>query len=657
MTLTEDEINDLLTLFERYCENEVSRLCQQWPREKQSLVIDYTDLYRVNDALAYELVDDPEMMIQWLRDTFREDYTLPTTDEIDPHIAVQGSELEKEVDELRRSEVGKYVCIHGQVSQLTQVEPYPEIAAFACENCGTITRVPQSHTTLDFPEKCEPCEGSYGWTLDDGKTDWADHQIIELGILPESGGTEVSSSIRVEVENDLAGIVGSGDRVKISGILRTDKEDLRTQKNPDARRPLWLEGYAIQNEQETFEDIEPERIDEIKELADDPDLFARLVHSYAPHIQGREREKLALILQLFGGVHRELPGGSSVRGNINTLFVGDTGTAKSQLLKTANTLAPKSVYASGKGATAAGLTATAEQSNLTGEWTLKAGALVLANNGLACIDEFDKMDDSARKSVHEALENQEIPVTKAGMNTTLPARTAVCAAANPVEGNFDRYEPLSEQIGLGPTLISRFDLVFGLQDKQDEDRDNQIAESQHSLTEDTDAYEPEIDYGLLREYIAYARQIEPEYVSEAVKDQLVGYYVDKREESADESGSPIGPRMNDSLRRLAQASARARLSDEITQADAERAMDFMNETIGNIALNEDGEIDGGKFDGKSDYDQLEPQILDAIGDNTLFPDDIAGEIGVTEHSVRSTLERMAEKGRVIERNGKYEVNE
>jgi replicative DNA helicase Mcm len=361
-------------------------------------------------------------------------------------------------------------------------------------------------------------------------------------------------------------------------------------------------------------------------------------------------QKLAIILALFGGGETQLETGSQIRGNINILLIGDGGTAKSQFLKTAETLAPKSVLASGKGATAAGLTATAEQSNLTGEWSLKAGALVMANNGVACIDEFDKMGSEARKSIHEALENQEVPVTKAGINTTLPAKTAVIAAANPVDGEFSRFDPLMEQVDMEQPLISRFDIIFGLQDKQDSERDRVIAETQHNVAAGDMEVSPEIPYDLLREYIAYARRKEPQFASDDVQEKLVDYYVDLRERADD--GDEPGPRMNDSLRRLSQASARVRLSDTIDMEDAERAISMLKFHIGQVGLTEEGDISGAQLNGgksqKERVDTVESVIRELDSENPALLEDIYEKIDMEQHKVDHEIEKLKQKGEVYE---------
>lgn len=600
--IEDDTIESLHRLLEQEYKTEISNLCQGYPRDASSLEISYMDLFKTATEKAEELTNGPMEVIEDLRYVLKE-YDYPISEPIEPEIRIQGAEYERTVEDLRRTDVGRYITVRGRVNQLTQVQPKPTIAVYECLDCGNTVKQGEQWSKLETPSHCQTCETDKQFTLDDNKTKFQDHQLVELAALPEDTGGQTSDTIQVELTDDLAGVLSAGDQVKISGIVKTKQEDIVFGNNPDARRPIYLDGWAIQSERESFSEIEPTQLEEIQHLAKRDDIYELLTESFAPHINTKEegdKQKLALVLSLFGGTQKQLDTGSQIRGNINVLLIGDAGTAKSQYLQTMNEIAPKSVMASGKGATAAGLTATAEQSNLTGEWTLKAGALVLANNGIACIDEFDKMSSDARKSIHEALENQKVPVTKAGINTTLPAKTAVIAAANPKNGDFNRFDDTSEQLDMEQPLITRFDLIFALYDTVDEERDREIATTQYDVAAGEGDFKPAIEYELLREYIAYARQLRPSFKNESVKQRLIEFYVNMRQRSERESGSPIGPRVNDSLRRLAQASARIRLSETIEIEDAERAIEFMKYTISQIALDEHGNLSGEQFDGAKD---------------------------------------------------------
>jgi len=259
------------------------------------------------------------------------------------------------------------------------------------------------------------------------------------------------------------------------------------------------------------------------------------------------------------------------------------------------------------------------------------------------------MDANARKSIHEALENQEVPVTKAGINTTLPAKTAVIAAANPEGGEFNRYDNLVEQIDMEQPLVSRFDIIFALKDEQNESRDRTIATTQHDVAAGDLEVTPEIEYDLLREYIAYARQIEPQYASDDVKDKLVNYYVELRKEAED--GDEPGPRHNDSLRRIAQASARVRLSETITMEDAERAINMFKFTIGQVGLDEDGNVSGAQLNGGTQADRIETvesAIESLEGDDPVPIEEIHDELDMPEDTIEHEIQKLRNKGEIYE---------
>lgn len=617
---------------------------------ENAVTVDLQDIWRYDTDIAKDAVDYPLETIAHLqralqkldlRDAELEDRAA----ELD--VRIEGVEWEIPVSQLRVEHEGKLLGVRGQVSEATQVQPRTTEAYFRCERCSSRNHdvvsepIPQYGDELVLPEECDSCERNGPWTLHE-KSVKRDHQIVTL--LDEPGESQGGSQDKVPVHlyDDLAGSVQAGDSIRVNAYVDTEQKRGTRGKKLTTRQPWVIEASSIDEKELAFEDVEPERVEEIKELSAADDLFQQFVDSFAPDILTDERgdkHKLAIILQLFSGVERD-----NRRGDINILFIGEPGTGKSHYLGRAREIAPKAVEASGKGATAAGLTATATQSDYDDGWMLDAGALVMASGGLACIDEFDKMTDSARKSMHEALENQRVPINKAGINTTLTTKTAVLAAANPKGGTFDRFTPLTQQIDLGPPLLSRFDLRFGLTDPQDKAMDEEIARHQYR-----DGTVGPLEDSLMREYVAYARQnVEPSIEDGSeVEDTLVDYYVELRKQAAEaDDAQPPTPRVNDSLRRLAEASARMRLSDTVEMQDADRAVSLMRLTIGDTALDEDGTLNFSHEGGTIQSKGVEQALLDAADGATVG--EIAERVGMQEAKVQAEIEKLSQAGKVYE---------
>ena len=269
-----------------------------------------------------------------------------------------------------------------------------------------------------------------------------------------------------------------------------------------------IESNYLEPIQEDFSeiDISKKEMKQIEELSKDPKVYEKMINSIAPTIFGHEKIKEALLLQLMGGVKKFREKGITTRGDMHILLIGDPGSGKSQLLKRMSKIAPKARYISGKGTSGAGLTASVVKDEFLRGYALEAGALVLTNKGLCCIDELDKMSPEDRSAMHEALEQQTVTISKANIQATLRAETTVLAAANPKFGRFDPYELLAKQIDLPSTLINRFDLIFPIRDLPDSVRDEKMADFILSLHIDPMSKEEVIEQNLMKKYIAYAKQ-------------------------------------------------------------------------------------------------------------------------------------------------------
>jgi len=510
---------------------------------------------------------------------------------------------------LRSTHISKFVAIEGIVRKVTEVRPKVISAAFRCINCRNILYVPQEDSSLKFPYECG-C-GSKRFQFIPEKSISVDSQRVKIQEFPENlRGGEQPQSIDVILEADLAGFVNPGDRVIVNGIVRAKPRGV--QQRILTHMDLFIEGNSVEMLQQEYEEFEITEKDkeEIIKLANSNDIYEKIVRTIAPSIYGHEDIKLAIALQLFGGVPKKLPDGTEIRGDIHILLVGDPGVAKSQLLRYVHRIAPRSVYTTGKGTTSAGLTATAVRDEIDGRWTLEAGALVLADKGIALVDEIDKMRKEDRSALHEALEQQTISVAKAGINAILKARCALLAAANPKFGRFDRYTPISEQIDLSPTLLSRFDLIFRMMDEPSQEKDQMLARhilGMHQLGEtleklkdknfgeelrgEISKIEPAINPDLFRKYIAYAKNIYPVLTEEA-KRKIEEFYVSLRSRAKENSPVPITARQLESLVRMAEASARVRLSDKVLPEDVDRVVEIFQKCLSQIAVDpETGNLD------------------------------------------------------------------
>lgn len=312
-------------------------------------------------------------------------------------------------------------------------------------------------------------------------------------------------------------------------------------------------------------------MEEVNLMAENPAMYEILSQSIAPAIYGHEDVKKALLLLLVGGVSRDLEDGMKIRGDINVCLMGDPGVAKSQLLKFITRSAPRSVYTTGKGSSGVGLTAAVQKDPVTNEFVLEGGALVLADRGVCCIDEFDKMEESDRTAIHEVMEQQTISIAKAGIMTTLNARTSILAAANPMYGRYNKSKSATENINLPAALLSRFDILWLIIDEPDVDDDLRLAKHIAYVHQNNEQppldFEPK-DAAFLRNYISVAKEYNP-FVPPELTEYITERYLYMRQHD------PITPRSLLAILRLSTALARLRFSDVVSRDDIEEAMRLM----------------------------------------------------------------------------------
>jgi len=682
--------------FEDHCKSDIETVALEYP-EKRSLYVDYWKIDEADPKLAELLLDQPYKAIYNAEQALRKiDVAAENTLQLHFRVINLPDTNRILIRKIRSNHLGKLMAVDGLVKKRTEVRPKLQVGAFQCQKCGAIIRVEQDEDILKEPTECYEDQGGCGrvssFKLLPSLSQFVDSQKIEIQENPEGlrGGAQ-PERISVFLEDDLVGEIAPGDRVVVNGILHSMQRRRGTYRLTAFDKTM--EAISVESQELAFEEVEitPEDEKEILKISKDPELYKKMKESIAPTIYGMDVEKEALVLQLFGGLAKEMPDGTRIRGDIHALLVGDPGTAKSQILTYMSKLAPRSVYASGKASSAAGLTAAAVRDEFgEGQWTLEAGALVLADMGIACIDEIDKMDETDRSALHQAMEQQEISVAKAGINATLKSRCALLAAANPKLGRFDEFLPLHEQINMPPALLSRFDLIFSILDKPNRTNDTDlathilrthkagevsenIARSKKSKYKTKDKEElmkivqPTFTPEFLRKYVAYSkRNIYPVMTDEALE-ILKNYYVDFRNSS--EETVTFTPRQLEAFVRLSEASARIRLSEEVTAEDAERAIRIVDQYLRRVGLDrETGRVDidiiaTGISHSQHDRMRILMDIIQRLCNESKDGSAARGDIiqeaeieGMESGKVEEALDRLKRNGQIYEPvHGKYKI--
>jgi replicative DNA helicase Mcm len=610
---TASKTEDWSRLLKSKYKKEMGEISREYPH-KRSLKIDYRDVERfgkVGIALADELLVNPGKVLEDVWDAIKNGQLIRTKDGKEPKgINIRFINLPKKVGirNIRSDHINTFVSVEGILRKITEVRPRIVEATFRCP-AGHFTRKIQKYGKFIEPDSCATDGCSFKkLELVPKLSTFVDSQKLRIQESPEGlRGGEQPQTLDVDVIDDLSGIGTPGDRIIINGILRSQQRMIKGEKSTVF--DIFLECNSLEFAEKEFEEVEINEQDEdtIKALSQDTRIYEKITHSIAPTIYGSEEVKEAIALQIFGGIAKEMPDGTHLRGDIHVLLIGDPGIAKSQLLRYVVKLSPRAIYTSGQSSTSAGLTATAVKDEFgDGRWTLEAGALVLADMGIAAVDEMDKMQKEDRSALHEAMEQQSISVAKAGITATLKSRCALLGAANPKYGRFDMWGDIADQINMPPTLLSRFDLIFIMTDQPEQKRDLAIAEhilKSHGIGEliaqnkktpipgITDEYikeqlkpiMPEIEPALFRKYVAYAKRSCFPVLSLEAKDALIGYYLKLRGIAEQNKPVPVTARQLEALVRLAEASARIRLSNTIEQHDAERVIHIVDACLRQIA--------------------------------------------------------------------------
>ncbi|MDD5684768.1 MAG: minichromosome maintenance protein MCM [Methanoregulaceae archaeon] len=624
---TETEIIDRDADWSRFLKNRYKKQLHELNREypyKRSLFIDYRELEsfgRTGIRMADDLLEKPGTVIDDVKDAIRNHQLIQAREGEGPaEINIRFINLPRKIGirHIRSDHINKFVSVEGILRKTTEVRPRIVQAVFRCPG-GHLTTREQGYGKFREPEGCATDGCTFKkLELVPKRSRFIDSQKLRIQESPEGlRGGEQPQTLDVDATDDLTGRVAPGDRVVINGILRSIQRVSHGDKSTIF--DIYLECNSIEIAEKEYEEVEIEEKDEeeIIRLSRDPNIYRKITHSIAPTIYGNEDVKEAIALQLFGGITKEMPDGSHLRGDIHVLLIGDPGIAKSQLLRYVVKLSPRAIYTSGQSSTSAGLTATAVKDEFgDGRWTLEAGALVLADMGIAAVDEMDKMHKEDRSALHEAMEQQSISVAKAGITATLKSRCALLGAANPKYGRFDDYAPIGDQINMPASLLSRFDLIFVMSDKPDHKRDAAIAEhilkahnigetiAQHSrqpipgvddeyIAEQLKPVTPDIEPMIFRKYVAYAKRTCFPRLTDDARNSLIDYYMKLRDLASESSKPvPVTARQLEALVRLAEASARIRLSNTIEPVDAERVVKIVDTCLRQVAY----DAKSGSFD-------------------------------------------------------------
>ncbi len=635
-------------------------------KSAHAIVIDFSLLSQFDPALSELLLDDPENTLKHAEISLA-DFDFPAK-----NVRIRVNNLPEsqkvKIRDIRSAHLGKLILFEGLVKQSSDVRPQVVSAKFECPTCGNNITIPQTDVNFKNPSRCS-CGFRGNFRL--LSKELVDSQRLVIEEAPEAllGGEQpkkLSVFLREDlVEPRMEKKTTPGAKVRVMAYVQEVPLPSKTGGQL-TRYDLAAEAIYIEPIEETFEDIQITEADEakIKELAKDPQIYEKLVASIAPSIFGHDDIKGALVLQMMGGIRKEKSDGTITRGDMHILLVGDPGAAKSTLLTFMTKAAPKARYAAGRGSTGTGLTATVVRDEFLRGWALEAGTLVLANGGFAMIDELDKMTKEDTSSLHEALEQQTITISKANIQATLRTRTTVLAAANPKFGRFDPYQPIAAQIELPPALINRFDLIFPIRDIPNKEKDTKIASLVLSIQQDTKTLNPPVTVDILKKYVAYVRQKVFPALTKGAIEEIKDFYVNLRNSGqfGDEGIKPIpiSARQLEALVRLSEGSARVRLSTKVTREDAKKAINILKYCLMQVGFDyETGQIDIDRIQtgitaSSRNKIAIVRDIITALeekGKKTIPIEEILAEAqakGLTDQQVDEVLDKMKRAGDLFE---------
>lgn len=561
--------------------------------ESQSLEVDYAHLCLTNAIIAFFLTNAPAQILP-IFDAVAMEVVLSGFRNYDKihsevHVRIANLPSVETLRDLRQIHLNTLIRITGIVTKRTAVHPQLRLVKYLCIKCGgSIGPFVQDFEGEIKVQRCPCCESRGRFKLSSVDSEYRNYQRLTL---QESPGSVPAGRLprhrEVILLWDLVDCARPGEEIEVTGVYVNNFD---VSLNVNQGFPVFktiIEANHITKKADQYSSFRLTEEDQrqIRALAQSDRLRERIIKSIAPSIYGHDDVKTAIALSMFGGVFKNPQGKHRLRGDINILLLGDPGVAKSQFLKYVEKTSHRAIYATGQGASAVGLTATVHKDPVTREWTLEGGALVMADKGVCLIDEFDKMNDKDRTSIHEAMEQQSISVSKAGIITTLQARCAVIAAANPLYGKYNPAVPFAQNVELTEPILSRFDILCVIRDTANPLEDEQLARfviNSHmkshpsfELDQMDDGNQQDADIisqDLLRKYIVYARNHVRPTLQGIDVEKLEKLYAELRQESMNGASIPITVRCLESIIRMAEAFARMHLRDVVRQDDIDHAI-------------------------------------------------------------------------------------
>ncbi len=671
-----DKVKEFLTQFRSKggFYSYVEEIDQMMPKRAKFIVVDYNDLVTepqiesIFNEQPDEILDAFSRAINEILQERFPKYAEKIKDET--RVRIVNYPVQRSLRQINAEVISKVTSVSGMVVRASEVKPLAREIIYTCPD-GHVTQIYlQKGMSVNTPAKCSDPKCTHReLELKPDSSRFIDFQILRLQELPEDlPPGQLPHYVDVTIKQDLVDNARPGDRIILTGVVRIEQEPISgISKTSSAVYRLRIDGNNIEflggrgakSQRKTErEEISSEEEKIIRALAKSSDVYQRLIDSFAPHIQGQTIIKEAILLLIVGSTQRALADGSKIRGDINIFLVGDPGTAKSEMLKFCARIAPRGLYTSGRGSTAAGLTAAVVRDK-TGIMMLEAGAVVLGDQGLVCIDEFDKMKPEDRSALHEVMEQQSASIAKGGIVATLNARTSILAAANPMYGKYDPFKNITENVNLPTPLLTRFDLIFVVRDIPTRERDEKIARHIIELhTPQGAGSRSLIDIDILTKYLAYAKRSTPDLTKEA-ESKILEYYLKMRNVEAEEMIT-VTPRQLEGIIRLSTARARLLMKDQVEEEDAERAIFLIESMLQDAGVDVNtGKVDLGVLQGKPRSEvskmQLFMDVLKSLeGENKtaveekIFVKELEKTGKFTEEDARKFLRRMLREASIYE---------